>query len=174
MLPNATRLLRYWGVEEACSKYAGSPAKAQYFSWKGEPLTSMDFDEAGKRYGSPFWDFHRANLHSCLVDRATELGAKIQTNSRVEEIECSKESSTVVLTDGRRLTADLVVGADGIASRTRECFLERNDPPTPTGDLAYRVLLKTSDFAHDKELEWLMTTSQVNYWMGPDCKYYIA
>jgi salicylate hydroxylase len=94
----------------------------------------MDFSAAGERYGSPFWDFHRANLHNCLVERAVELGADIRINSRVDEIEFGSDSSTVVLTNGQRLTADLVVGADGIASRTRECFLGREDPPTPTGD----------------------------------------
>ena len=129
----------------------------------------MDFEAAGKEYGSPFWDFHRANLHNCLVERAVELGADIRINSRVDEIEFGTDSSTVVLTNGQRLTADLVVGADGIASRTRECFLGRNDPPTPTGDLAYRVLLKTSELMHHEELKWLLTTSQVNYWMGPEC-----
>lgn len=129
----------------------------------------MDFVAASKRYGSPFWDFHRADLHACLVNRAVELGADIRVNSRVEDIEFGSSYSTVVLADGQRLTADLVVGADGIASRTRECFLGRKDAPTPTGDLAYRVLLKTSELANDEELQWLLKTQQVNYWMGPEC-----
>ncbi|RFU25667.1 hypothetical protein B7463_g10672, partial [Scytalidium lignicola] len=141
---------------------------------KGQHLTSLDFVESGRKYKSPFWDFHRADLYNCLYDRAIELGADVRINSRVVQLKFppfNDESlgTTVVLSDGRTVTADLVVGADGIASRTRECFLGREDLPTPTGDLAYRVLLDTADLDMDDSFKWLLSTKEVNYWMGPDC-----
>lgn len=140
-------------------------------NWKGEHLSSLDFVASGKRYGSPFWDFHRADLHNCLYQRALELGADVRTNSRVNQVEfqCKHAKATVVLTDGRRFAADLVVGADGIVSRTRECFLNRHDPPTPTGDLAYRVLLDLSKITLDKDVQRMLDTKEVHYWLGPGC-----
>lgn len=78
------------------------------------------------------------------------------------------ESATVVLSDGRRITADLIVGADGINSRLREVMLGRRDPPTPTGDLAYRLLLSTKEMLKDPELADFVKNPQVNYWLGPD------
>jgi len=78
------------------------------------------------------------------------------------------ESATVVLSDGRRMTADLVVGADGINSRLREVMLGRKDPPTPTGDLAYRLLLSTKGMLKDPELAEFVKTPQISYWLGPD------
>jgi salicylate hydroxylase len=66
------------------------------------------------------------------------------------------------------LEADLVVGADGINSKTREVMLGHADPPTPTGDLAYRLLLKTEEMVKDPELRSFVTDPQVNYWLGPD------
>lgn len=78
------------------------------------------------------------------------------------------ESATVLLSDGRRMTADLVVGADGINSRLREVMLRRRDPPTPTGDLAYRLLLSTKEMLKDPELAEFIMNPQVNYWLGPD------
>lgn len=139
--------------------------------WKGEYLSSLDFFESAKRYGSPFWDFHRADLHNCLLQRALELGADVRTNSRVDQVEHQSDppKATVVLTDGRRFTADLVVGADGIVSRTRECFLGRDDPPTPTGDLAYRVLLDLNEVELEEDVKKMLETREVNYWMGPGC-----
>ena len=75
---------------------------------------------------------------------------------------------TVFLHDGRRFSADLVVGADGINSALRECLVGHPDKPTPTGDLAYRVLLKTKDTIKDPELKEFVTNPQVNYWLGLD------
>lgn len=98
-----------------------------------------------------------------------ELGAEVLCSAKVEDVRFGDEGSTVVLHDGREFSADLVVGADGIFSRTRECFLGRKDPPTPTGDLAYRLLLKTKDMMEDPELRGFVTDPQVNYWLGPDC-----
>jgi salicylate hydroxylase len=66
------------------------------------------------------------------------------------------------------LTADLVVGADGINSRLREVFLGQSDPPTLTGDLAYRLLLDTDEMRKDEDLRHLVETPQVNFWLGPD------
>jgi salicylate hydroxylase len=135
--------------------------------WKGSRITSLDFIESAQKYGAPFWDFHRADLHNCLYRRALELGAKVHTNCRVVEVEYQTGQSTVVLASGKRHTADLVVGADGIVSRTRECFLGRVDPPTPTGDLAYRVLLDLHSVQLDDDVQEMLKEKEVNYWMGP-------
>lgn len=78
------------------------------------------------------------------------------------------EGASVVLEGGETIWADLVVGADGINSRLRELMLGHPDPPTPTGDLAYRLLLSTSDMLKDPELAPLVKNPQVNYWLGPD------
>jgi salicylate hydroxylase len=139
--------------------------------WKGNVISSMDFEESAAQYPETcYWDFHRANLHKALLQRAEDLGAKLQCNSRVSEVIVNGdgESATVVLADERRMTADVVVGADGINSRLREVLLGHKDPPTKTGDLAYRLLLSTKEMLKDPELAPFVTNPQVNYWMGPD------
>jgi len=60
------------------------------------------------------------------------------------------------------------VGAGGINSAMRGCLVGHPDKPTPTGDLAYRLLLKTKDMIKDPELREFVTNPQVNYWMEPD------
>lgn len=77
-------------------------------------------------------------------------------------------SATVGLRDGRQLTADLIVGCDGINSTLREIFVGHADPPVLTGDLAYRLLLDTDAMRNDPELKSLVEEPQVNYWLGPD------
>lgn len=128
----------------------------------------MDFRDAAEEYRAPFWDFHRADLHGALLDRARELGMTLQTRSRVVDIDDSdSERATVILSDGRRMSADLVIGADGIHSKCREILLAGPSSPTATGDLAYRVLLDTKGMRNDPDLASFLETHHVRYWMGP-------
>ncbi|EQB55920.1 FAD binding domain-containing protein [Colletotrichum gloeosporioides Cg-14] len=171
VLPNAARVLFSWGLEEKLEKYATKPQKCNFIGWKGNFLGDMDYHKyAAAAGGFPFWDFHRSDLHRCLLERAVELGAELVTNAKVETFTVSEDqmSSTVFLADGRTMTADLIVGADGIASNLREQFLGKSDPPQLTGDLAYRLLLNTADMLKDPELRHFVENPQVNYWVGPD------
>lgn len=139
--------------------------------WKGEIISHMDFEASASQYpGTFYWDFHRANLHRCLLDRAVELGATVKTKARVSNVEPSFEGNdaTLTLENGETHTVDLVIGADGINSHLREIMVGHEDPPILTGDLAYRLLLSTKDMLKDPELASFVTDPQVNYWLGPD------
>ncbi|KAI1373301.1 FAD/NAD(P)-binding domain-containing protein [Hypoxylon crocopeplum] len=170
VLPNSSRILISWGLEDKVAKHATMPRYANMIGWKGNFLSRMDLHAYAKAMGTPFWDFHRANLHRCLLDRAMELGAELRVKSRVTTIEYAQDGLTAsaVLSDGKAVSADLIVGADGISSQLREVLLGKPDPPLPTGDLAYRLLINTKDMLADPELRHFIEDPQVNYWMGPD------
>ncbi|RWA08822.1 hypothetical protein EKO27_g6268 [Xylaria grammica] len=170
VLPNSARILFSWGMHDILKPYATWPRKSNFWGWKGNHLSEMDFHGYTRVTGAPFWDFHRANLHNSLITRAAQLGAKLITNAKVQTFTIGDDgaSATVLLADGRHMTADLVVGADGINSALREVFLGRGDPPIPTGDLAYRLLLNTRDMISDPDLRPFVDNPQVNYWLGPN------
>ncbi|TVY94299.1 FAD-dependent monooxygenase [Lachnellula willkommii] len=171
ILPNSSRVLQTWGMLDELNKYATKPSRVNMRHWKGEIISSLDFAASAAQYpGTFYWDFHRANLHKCLLQRAVELGARTIVNARVSDVQVSAdgETATIVLQNGEKHTADLVVGADGINSRLREIMLGKTDPPELTGDLAYRLLLSTKEMLKDPELATFVTNPQVNYWMGPD------
>ena len=75
---------------------------------------------------------------------------------------------TVILHDGRRFSADLVVGADGINSVMRECLVGHPGKPTPTEGFGVQVVAQTKDMISDPELRGFVTDPEVNYWIGPD------
>ncbi|KAL2007214.1 hypothetical protein VTN00DRAFT_8652 [Thermoascus crustaceus] len=171
ILPNSSRVLCHWGLEAELDQYATRPRKLNFFGWKGNLITSMDFQESEAKFpGTWYKDFHRANLQKCLINRVLELGGTITCNSRVVDIVVSEDgtTATAVTADGRRETADLVIGADGVFSKLTEILYGRPDPPTKTGDLAYRLLLSTKEMLKDPELANFVKEPQVNYWLGPD------
>lgn len=65
-------------------------------------------------YGYPYWLIHRADFHAILHERAIELGVHFQVNSLVMTVDPSVPA--VYLKDGRTLQADVIIGADGMAS----------------------------------------------------------
>ena len=71
-------------------------------------------------YGDPYFLIHRGDLHRVLLDRAYEVGTEIITNAAVAKTEEAVPS--VTLTNGKRYTGDLLVGADG------KIFLYRSYP----------------------------------------------
>jgi salicylate hydroxylase len=84
-------------------KYATKPSQVNFLGWKGNTISSMDFKASAAQYpGTFYWDFHRANLHNCLLDRAKELGAKVKVNARVLDVRVhsSGETATVFLQNG--------------------------------------------------------------------------
>ncbi|KAL3426090.1 FAD binding domain-containing protein [Phlyctema vagabunda] len=171
ILPNSSRVLQSWGMHDMLDQYATKPKQVNMLGWKGNVISSMDFSASAAKYpGTFYWDFHRANLHNCLLDRTVQLGAKIKVNARVSDVRVHEDGETamVLLQNGEQHVADLVVGADGINSHLREIMLGHEDPPVLTGDLAYRLLLSTKDMLKDPELAPLVTNPQVNYWLGPD------
>ena len=61
--------------------------------------------------------FLRTHLHKVLADKAKQLGVEIVTSSPVKG---ATANGYLVLEDGQRLRADVVIGADGVNSRVRD------------------------------------------------------
>jgi salicylate hydroxylase len=85
---------------------------------------------------------HRADLHRVLLDAVLAIDpTAVQTGCRLEAVETdASDRAVAVFEDGRRVTVDVLVGADGTRSVVRRrCF----DPSAPrfAGQVAYRCLV---------------------------------
>src|SRR5215211_6141481 len=70
----------------------------------------------------------RADLYRVLHDEATRRGVPIEHNRRLVDAESTPDGSVVArFEDGTEAAGDLLIGADGIHSRTRRII----DPTTP-------------------------------------------
>lgn len=155
-------------------RYCVTPSKFVLRAYKDGSILSEspvnDEDYVKKTYGSPYWVAHRADFHRVLLAKTTQLGVTIQLDASVEGIKDIETKPRAILANGDEITADMIVGCDGIKSRTREILQNRPDPPVDTGDFAYRILVPASQMREHPELLDLVAgdMSPLNYWMGPD------
>lgn len=165
--PNASRLFKLWGVDEELAKLAAEPKTLTVHRYANGKVLAHDshYDKRMRKlYGAPFLDLHRVDLQQVLARRARVLGAQIQLNARVASIDF--DVPRIVTATGEEYEADLIVAADGLWSKCRECFLGTKDLPLPTGDLAYRIVL-TLDQLEDHELRAWISNPAVHFWVGP-------
>jgi salicylate hydroxylase len=179
--PNASRLLKHWNLPESIWSSAVEPKSLTVHRYTGDVLAHDGMFDARirKRYGAPFIDVHRVDLQQALFNRAKELGVRVYLAERVKIVQDNSSSNssssgnknsfitaTVHTESGNSYTGDLVVAADGLWSRCRECLLGQKDNPLPTGDLAYRIVLSIDQISDLKLHDWVRNP-QVHFWIGP-------
>jgi salicylate hydroxylase len=119
------------------------------------------------RYNSPFWGMHRVDLQRVMADRCRKLGVVLRLSSKVVKVDFA--NAEVEIEGSDPVNGDVVVCADGLWSAIRGQFLERESKAILTGDLAYRIVIKTDDLAGPdaEELTAWIKSAAVNFWAGP-------
>ena len=87
----------------------------------------------------PSLAIYRSKLHNVLYEYAFELGIPIEFSATALEFFEADDYGGVVLSDGRRLTADVVVAADGVGSKSYALIVGSKEPPISSGFVLYRV-----------------------------------
>lgn len=83
----------------------------------------------------------RPELHRIMVDAALELGVRVRVGVTAERFEQGTGGVTVAFSDGTAAPYPLVIGADGIYSRTRQAILgPAAARPVYTGQMSWRVV----------------------------------
>ncbi|KAF2675308.1 FAD binding domain-containing protein [Microthyrium microscopicum] len=165
--PNATRLLKRWGLFDGLRKRAAEPSSLTVRRYDGTAVLAQEHnfqEKMQERYDAPFWDLHRADLQRALVCRAIELGVEMRLDSEVVDIDFAK--TNVRLKGGELVHGDVLLAADGLWSRSRSLFMQKDLLPNPTGDLAWRIILDLDDLKDPELVEWVSKPT-VNFWIGP-------
>ena len=161
--PNVTRLLHGWGLSDALRELACWPqALHARDARSGHLLGQLPLGvRAEKLYGAPYACIHRADLHRLLLAAVQAQGVQVRLGQRLAPLAPGLGSGTGPLrlrTEvGLAIEAALLVGADGLWSRSREA-LGLTEPPRFSGHLAYRGLVPLAPGA---------APEQVTVWMGP-------
>lgn len=148
--PNAGKALRALGLEAELTLWGNRPPAGAIRHYKtGQQLVALPQDQSEVRYGIPLYHVHRADLHRALKQAIESLDPGcIHTGSGLQSIEQFSGRVRFTLTDGSTHQADILIGADGIHSRTRsEIF--GPDQPNFTGYVAWRGLIPNNRVAPD-------------------------
>lgn len=142
--PNATHVLNALGLADELERIGMKPARGGVKHWRsGETLVAMQRgDEMLKRYGAGYFQVHRADLHAALAGAVLAGDAEaIVLDRRVTSLRSSGGDVTQLeFASGSGVSADLVVGADGVRSRVRE-LLFGGEQPRFAGYIAFRGLV---------------------------------
>jgi len=117
MWDNGRDILKKLGIE---SKFDTQGVQMRWFSikdGKGNTLKRYNLKDFYARYGSAYTHINREDLHSWLMNEVGEDQIKYLTT--ISDIEQNKRAK-VTLSDGSLGNYDVVVGADGVHSNTRE------------------------------------------------------
>ena len=112
-------------------------------------------DEA---FGSPYYHFHRADLLAVLAEAMPP--ERVRLGHRLVALRDRGDGVDLEFANGRRASADVLVGADGIHSAVRAALFGP-EAPHFTGCIAYRGLVPAERLTH------LALEIESGNWMGP-------
>ncbi|KAI0408782.1 hypothetical protein F4802DRAFT_367176 [Xylaria palmicola] len=145
LAPNATRVLKSWD----CDLQALCPVECEAINGYSTDLkvvrTFVTLREGQEKLGmkDPWLLVHRVDVHNglrLLAERGFHgRSVTIHLNSKVESV--NTETGEVHLQDGRTVQGDLVVGADGLHSRTVQAILSSGRDKISTGQKMFRFLI---------------------------------
>jgi 2-polyprenyl-6-methoxyphenol hydroxylase-like FAD-dependent oxidoreductase len=160
---NATHVLHHLGLGPALAQVGVRPGAYVFrLHDTGEEIQRFALsDEHEKLHGAPYYQIHRADIHSLLADKVRELKRDaIRLNSRVIGFEENAGGVDLCLADGARIHGDLVVGADGLKSVICQQIVGRVTA-TYTGDAAWRITVPIERLPRNFMEQVMMV------WMGP-------
>lgn len=142
--PNASRLLIELGLEAALREASFEPEAAVIRDRAtGRILLETRLGSfAQRRWGAPYLQIHRADLHKLLLDAVNaEPKATLRLGVKVEAVR-QTEAQAFAVASGEEIGGDLLVGADGVRSKVREVLFGPENPRF-TGQVAWRGVAKT-------------------------------
>lgn len=146
LAPNATRVLRDWGLLEEVVERGVLPRRLVFRDMlDGSELTRLDLDARfEERYGAPYVVIHRSDLLRILVSACERAGVDLVPDAEVERVETDGDRA-VVHAGSTRHRAQVALAADGLRSKLRARLSD--DEPVPSGYVAYRGAFPVAEVA---------------------------
>lgn len=115
------------GVLPGLKAAASNVAEVDFIDGAGKPSAAINYELAAKGVGGKLLPILRGNvervLHEAVRDRV-----ELRYGTELTAIDNRADGVSVTLNDGSTETADLLVGADGIHSRTRKLLWGPEEP----------------------------------------------
>lgn len=160
---NGTRVLFALGLENEIMSVASEAGGKEIRLWNtGQAWKLFDLGPLSvERYGFPYVTIHRNDLHQVLAAGVRRIKPDaIKLSRRCVAMGQGSDGVTLGFADGSSVLTDIVVGADGVHSKIRECLFGPDDPKF-TGIVAWRGVIPA-----ERLPEHLLRPVGTN-WIGP-------
>ncbi|KAI8286063.1 hypothetical protein K4K60_000757 [Colletotrichum sp. SAR11_57] len=171
LAPNSNGLLRRWGIY--AETFGGNPAN--HFKERDQNNKGgfdVDITKHKGQWQHPWQLVHRAYLHNeirsvATVEDGVSTPAKVHVASKI--VGADPEKGTLQLEDGTTIQADVIIGADGIYSKTRKYVTGTNPKLFRSGKAAFRFLIPRAVVEEDPVTAPLIDKhNQLGIWFGTD------
>ncbi|KAI0445356.1 putative monooxygenase [Xylaria telfairii] len=173
--PNSSRIFQRWpGVAEQMDALSQRADGLVIKNWLGETLLKQTWSAEQNEFGIRF-DGHRGEFHEVVYKHALDIGVDVRLGARVEDYFENDDEAGVVLESGERITANVVLAAEGVRSRGRKIVLGYDDKPKASGYAVYRTWFDADEIAKDPDLQFFTDNGDKHVaWLGPDVHFIAA
>ena len=135
LTPNTFNALDILGVSSMVIEEGFEIDGVSFYSSDGNMVGRMgSTSEMKNRYGSGTVMIRRMLLNKILCEKAESLGVKINWSKKLKNVEFSNDEKVIAhFEDGTKVSGDLLIGCDGIHSKTRNLIMPNFPNPTYTG-----------------------------------------
>ena len=162
LAPNGFHALDHLGVGDRVKELAVQIGELRLMDGvAGDVITRLPLgDDYQNKFENPYKVVHRTDLYFPLLDacRSNDL-IKLRTSCLVNGYTQNETSATVNMVNGDSVTAEMVIGADGLHSVVRR-QLVADGPPRISGHTIYRAVIPMEKVP--EELRW----DAVTLWAG--------
>ena len=152
--PNGFAVLEAFGLRDVVIDQAMTATSVVLRNYRDSAAVA-ELNFQARQGEQNYFLMHRADLVACLLTATRQAGVQMRRLHKVKQVQTSV-IPRVVLANGGAMTADLVIGADGLNSCLRP-IVNRVSAPQFTGQVAWRAMLPRQNQA----------PGQVQVYMGP-------
>jgi salicylate hydroxylase len=160
---NATRELQRLGVLEPIAANSTEPTELIFRDGRDGHRIAAHPVRHGlqyrQRFGAPLYGIHRADLQRILGGTLGEMA--LHLDHRLADLVDQGDTIGLEFANGRRVQADLVIGADGVRSVVRR-FVTGGEDTVYSGTSGFRGIVPLD------RLSSLPDPQAIQFWMGPN------
>jgi len=130
--PNGMRVLEQIGIADEVIAQGVESEEFSFDNQQGKVLGRVPNGPASI-YGIPGVLIARSVVHQALVSEADRRGIAILYRKRLHDLKCNASGVIAEFEDGSAAVGTLLIGADGVHSRTRELIFSEGPRPFYTG-----------------------------------------
>jgi FAD-dependent urate hydroxylase len=138
---NGVKVLNRLGLGEKIAQIGGQMNRMQYLTCDGELLNDIDLAPLTDQVGQRPYPVARADLQQMLLQA---FGSGVTLNATCVALDQDEQGARAIFTNGQRVTADVVIAADGMRSGLRAYVLGEEVQPRYAGYINWNGLVSVN------------------------------